>query len=64
MLPLERAAARGELTGEPPHPLFADVAPSLVFARMLMNFEPLDDAFVEALVDQILLPVLRRNHVR
>ena len=62
-LPLERAAARGELAGAP-HPLFADVAPSLVFARMLMNFEPLDEAFIEAVVDQILLPILRRNHVR
>jgi AcrR family transcriptional regulator len=63
MAPVERAIARGELPAEPRvSPLFANVAPGLVFARFQFEVAPLDDAFVAELVDAILLPILRGTH--
>ncbi len=55
---LERAAARGELAGPDVSPLFAEIAPSVIHARVLLSFEPVDDAFVTELVDRILLPIV------
>lgn len=54
---LARAAARGEIEGEVT-PLFADVPGSMIFTRSLIRGEAIDDAFVEELVDRILLPIL------
>jgi hypothetical protein len=39
-------------------PLFGDVAPSLIYARVLLAGEPVDATFVDALVDDVLLPIL------
>jgi AcrR family transcriptional regulator len=39
-------------------PLFADVAGALVFTRVTITGEPVDDAFAEELVDHVLLPIL------
>jgi AcrR family transcriptional regulator len=56
---LRRAAARGEIAGaDAVTPLFGDVAPSLIYTRLLLAGEPVDDAFVDALVDDVLLPLL------
>jgi AcrR family transcriptional regulator len=56
---LDRAVARGELpAGAAVSPLFADVAPSIIHTRVLLSFEPVDDAFVAELVDRILLPIV------
>jgi AcrR family transcriptional regulator len=56
---LDRATARGELApGAVVTPLFADIAGSLVFTRVMIAREPIDDAFVEELVDRVLLPIL------
>jgi hypothetical protein len=56
---LDRAVARGELSaGAAVSPLFADVAGSLVFTRVTITGEPVDRAFAEALVDDVLLPIL------
>jgi|tagenome__1003787_1003787.scaffolds.fasta_scaffold20746370_2 AcrR family transcriptional regulator len=53
---LERAEARGEVrTGVTP--LFADLAGSVIFTRALITGEPLDQAFLEELVDRVLLPI-------
>jgi AcrR family transcriptional regulator len=55
---LERAAARGEIAGAAGMtPLFADVAGALVFSRVMISGEPIDDGFVEDLVDRVLLPI-------
>ena len=55
----ERAVARGEIAADPPVTrLFPDVAPSLVFTRMLVTRDPVDDRFVEELVDRVLIPIL------
>jgi AcrR family transcriptional regulator len=56
---LDRAVARGELpAGALVSPLFADVAGSLVFTRVTITGEPVDRAFAEHLVDDVLLPIL------
>jgi AcrR family transcriptional regulator len=56
---LTRAEARGELDdADAVSPLFIGVAPSLIHTRVLLTGEPVDDAFVDALVDDVLLPIL------
>src|SRR5689334_11740408 len=55
---LERARARGELASGPVSPLFADVAGALVYTRVTITGEPVDDAFAAELVDRVLLPIL------
>jgi AcrR family transcriptional regulator len=54
---LARAADRGEIEGEVT-PLFADIPGSIIFTRSLIRGEPIDDAFVEELVDRVLLPIV------
>lgn len=56
---LQRAATRGELGADRPVNVLALVLPSVLFTRLLVLDEPLDDAFLTRLVDQVLVPVLR-----
>jgi AcrR family transcriptional regulator len=59
---LERAVARGELPADHgTSPLFGEIAPATVFSRVLLGVDPVDDAFVEELVDGILIPILPRS---
>jgi AcrR family transcriptional regulator len=69
---VQRAVDRGEIAPDAPvTELFGDVAPAIVFTRVMVAREPVDDAFVEELVDRVLLPILpltdfaspERNHV-
>jgi AcrR family transcriptional regulator len=56
---LDRAVERGELSPEGRiTPLFHDIAGSLIFTRAVISGEPLDGAFLNELVDHVLLPVL------
>jgi AcrR family transcriptional regulator len=56
---LARAVTRGELSPDARiTPLFHDIAGSVVFTRAVVTAEPLDQAFLEELVDHVLLPVL------
>jgi AcrR family transcriptional regulator len=55
---LARALDRGELTEVVVTPLFADIPGSIIFTRSMIRREPIDDAFVEELVDRVLLPIL------
>jgi AcrR family transcriptional regulator len=55
---LDRARARGELPETPVSALFADVPGSIVFSRVTITGEPVDEAFAEGLVDSVLLPIL------
>ena len=56
---LARAVERGELSADARvTPLFHDLAGAIVFARAAITGEPLDQAFLEELVDHVLLPVL------
>jgi AcrR family transcriptional regulator len=51
---LGRARDRGEIDSHVT-PLFADIAGSVIFTRSLLAGEPLDDEFLEELVDNVLL---------
>jgi AcrR family transcriptional regulator len=56
---IARAVARGELSADARiTPLLSDVAGSVVFTRAVVTSEPLDQAFLEELVDHVLLPIL------
>jgi len=57
---LERAAARGELAGPADPATVLDVCEALVWHRLLLTGEPLDEDFVARTVDHIVLPLLRR----
>jgi AcrR family transcriptional regulator len=56
-LPIQRAIARGELPPDTNTRLIADVAMPMLMHRALWR-EPLDDAFVAQVVDDVLLPLL------
>jgi AcrR family transcriptional regulator len=57
---IARAVARGELSADARiTPLISDVAGSVVFTRAVVTGEPLDRAFLEELVDHVLLPILQ-----
>jgi len=53
------AAERGESLAPGAVELFADVAPAVVVHRVLFSGQPCDTAFLEHVVDDVLLPLLR-----
>lgn len=60
---LERAIARGDLVPDADTLLIAEVAMPILLHRILWR-EPLDEAFVEHVVDDVLLPLLPRMPTR
>lgn len=55
---LRRAAARGDIGAVPDHDLIAEVASALLFSRLFVTGEPLDDAFLDRLADAVILPLV------
>jgi AcrR family transcriptional regulator len=55
---LDRAQARGELKPRYDANLLEEIAPALIFMHVYALGEPMDDAFVQHLVDDIMLPLL------
>jgi len=53
---LERAVARGEISAELDLDLIARISPSMVVYRTLMLGEPIDRAFLERVIDRVVLP--------
>ncbi len=53
-----RAVARGEMSPEVDPDVFHEVIPPMLLNRMLMSDEPLTDAFLAHVVDDVALPVL------
>jgi AcrR family transcriptional regulator len=56
---LERAESRGELAENAPLAMTVELAGAALTYRLMLTGDPLDAAFVDTLVDQILVPVLR-----
>ncbi|MBG0827149.1 TetR/AcrR family transcriptional regulator [Planomonospora sp. ID67723] len=56
---LDRARARGELGGGPGVTVLVEVTKALLWHRLLLTGEALDEGFVTRTVDEILLPLLR-----
>jgi AcrR family transcriptional regulator len=55
---IERAAARGDIPAATDGALLAEISSAVLFSRLLVTGEPLDDAFTERLVDAVLLPAI------
>ncbi|GAA2162182.1 TetR/AcrR family transcriptional regulator [Actinomadura napierensis] len=55
---IARAADRGDLPARVDDALFTEISSSMLFSRLFVAGEPLDDAFVHHLVDDVLLPLL------
>jgi hypothetical protein len=57
---IDRAVARGEIT---PHEqireLFHGLAPALLMSRLVADGCPIDDRYLDCVVDHVLLPVLK-----
>ena len=59
-----RAVARGELPAGADHTLLAEISSAMLLSRQLVTGEPLDAAFAQELVDDVLLPLLHHQHSR
>ena len=60
-----RAVARGELDEDADHGVLFEVAPSLMFFRVLVTGEPVDAEFLAHVTDDVLIPLLTRStHAR
>jgi AcrR family transcriptional regulator len=59
--PFRGVTERGEHLSPRAAELFAEIAPAVIMHRHLVVGEPCDQRFVEHLVDDILLPLLRRR---
>ncbi len=56
---LERAVDRGQLRAEAASQLVADVGPAMVVQRFLVDGPPVTDDYVESILDQVVMPLLR-----
>ncbi len=56
-----RAVARGEMSPDIDPDVFHEVIPPMLLNRLLMGDEPLTDAFLDHVVDDVALPVLTRG---
>jgi AcrR family transcriptional regulator len=55
---IARAAARGDLPAAADYALLAEISSAMLFSRLLVMGDPIDDAFAHHLVDAVLLPLL------
>jgi AcrR family transcriptional regulator len=56
----ERARARGEISADVDVRLIATVLPSVVIHRLFLQQQDADEAFIERVVDEVVLPACRR----
>ncbi len=58
---ISRAIERGQLPPTADAELFQEVAPAMVFMRLMMTGQPVDETFLLRIVDDVLLPLLFRD---
>jgi hypothetical protein len=58
---IDRAVARGELPGDTVATIFPEVAPALLFMRIFAYGDVVDDAYLDHLTDDILIPLMARR---
>lgn len=58
---IDRATARGEISGCPDPELVFSIAPAVMFFRHLFTGDPVDEQLLVRLVDDVLLPALDRT---
>jgi AcrR family transcriptional regulator len=57
---LQRAADRGEIPQSAVTPMLCEVGPSLLLHRLVAQGPPIDSAYVEAVIDEVVMPLLQR----
>lgn len=57
---LERGVERGEIRPGPVSPLVADLGPAMLVQRFLSDSAPVPDDFLVAVVDELIMPLIRR----
>lgn len=60
---LDRAAARGEVAEEAPKGMAVELAGAALTYRLMLTGDPLDEPFVDKLVNQVLVPLLQQTAV-
>ncbi|SDP22222.1 TetR/AcrR family transcriptional regulator [Lentzea jiangxiensis] len=55
---LDRAADRGELKADAPRGMAVEIAGAALIYRLMLTGDPLDEPFVEKVVEQVLLPLV------
>ena len=58
---LDRAIARGELPADTDRRVFPEIAPGIMFMRVFLSGEPVDEEFLVHLTDDILIPLMTRS---
>ncbi|TDE11781.1 TetR/AcrR family transcriptional regulator [Jiangella asiatica] len=58
---LRRACERGDAPGAVDHELLAEVSSAILFSRVFVTGESLDDGVIAHLVDDVLLPLVHRH---
>ncbi|GAA1982636.1 TetR/AcrR family transcriptional regulator [Catenulispora subtropica] len=58
---LDRAVARGELPADTDVSIFPEVAPAMLFMRIFVYGDSVDDAYLDHLTDDILIPLMARR---
>jgi AcrR family transcriptional regulator len=61
---VRRAVERGELGPDADPDVFQEVAPALMFFRVLVTGEPVDDEFIAHVADDVLVPLLVASGTR
>lgn len=56
---LERRRAAGEISADVDLEIVAPIPTAIIYQRLLISHEPVDDALPERIVDQLMLPLLR-----
>lgn len=56
---MDRAAERGELKADAPRGMAVEIAGAALIYRLMLTGDPLDEPFVEKVVEQVLLPLVR-----
>ncbi|GLZ31866.1 putative HTH-type transcriptional regulator YdeS [Lentzea sp. NBRC 105346] len=56
---LDRASERGELRPDAPRGMAVELAGAALTYRLMLTGDPLDEAFVEKIVEQVLVPLVR-----
>jgi AcrR family transcriptional regulator len=58
---LDRAVARGELPPDQDPAVFPEVAPAMLFMRIFVNGDSVDDDYLIHMTDDILIPLMSRS---
>ena len=61
---LQRGVARGEVRSEAASELYAEILPSMITARLIVQNRPITDDFLVRVVDDVVMPLLTPGRTR